>query len=97
MTDPERNVTVVHDAAARQFRVGAGDDAAVLQYRTAPGRITFLHTQVPEAYRGQGIAGKLAHAGMEYAKAEGLGVIPFCPFVRSYLTKHPEYQGLVVE
>ena len=89
-------VTVVHDAALRQFRVGDDDDAAVLQYRSAPGRITFLHTLVPEAFRGQGIAQKLAHAGLEYAKAERLGVVPYCPFVQSYLRKHPEYQALVV-
>lgn len=89
-------VTVVHDPIARQFRVGAGADAAVLQYRASPGRITFLHTEVPEAYRGRGIAGKLARTGLEHAKQEGLGVVAFCPFVRSYLEKHPEYQSLVV-
>ena len=89
-------VVVVHDADRRQFRVGDGDGAAVLQYRSDPGRITFLHTHVPESYRGQGIGGKLARAGLEHAKAEGLGVVPYCPFVRSYLTKHPEYQDLVV-
>jgi predicted GNAT family acetyltransferase len=91
------NDTVMHDAAAQQFRVGVGDAAAVLQYRSAPGRITFLHTLVPEALRGQGIAQKLAHAGLEHAKSEGLGVVPVCPFVQSYIKKHPEYQALVVE
>jgi predicted GNAT family acetyltransferase len=93
---PERDVAVVHDTVARQFRVGGGDEAAVLQYTSAPGRITFLHTFVPDALRGRGIAGALARAGLEHAKAEGLGVVPFCPFVRSYLEKHPEYQALVV-
>jgi predicted GNAT family acetyltransferase len=76
--------------------VPAGEQVAVLQYRLTPGRITFLHTDVPEALRGQGIAHKLAHAGLEHAKAEALGVVPLCPFVRSYLTKHPEYGALLI-
>ena len=90
-------IEIVHDTVSQQFRVGDGEDAAVLQYRRTGSRITFLHTLVPEARRGQGIAQKLAHAGFEHAKAEGLAVVPICPFVQSYLKKHPEYQPLVEE
>jgi predicted GNAT family acetyltransferase len=95
MSDAAPENEVAHDTAAQQFRVGKGEDAAVLQYRLTPGRITFPHTLVPEAFRGQGIAQKLARAGLEHAKAEGLGVVPICPFVQSYVKKHPEYQPLV--
>lgn len=95
MSSSGNEVTVIHDPAAQQFRAGAGAEAAVLQYRSTPGRITFLHTDVPEALRGQGIGQRLAHAGLEHAKAEGLRVVLICPFVRSYVEKHPEYQTLV--
>ena len=95
MSDAEPEVRVVHDADAQRFRAGEGEGAAVLQYRLTPGRITFLHTLVPEVLRGQGIAQKLAHAGLEHARAEGLRVVPICPFVQSYVKKHPEYQTLV--
>jgi predicted GNAT family acetyltransferase len=47
--------------------------------------------------RGRGIAQLLAHAGLEYAKTHRLEVVPVCPFVKSYLEKHPEYQELVAE
>lgn len=90
------DVAVVHDATAQRFVVEAGDAVALLQYRQRPGRITFVHTEVPEALRGRGIAQRLAHAGLEHAKAQGLEVVPWCPFVREYLEKHPEYQELVV-
>lgn len=86
---------MIHDPATQQFRVGAGAEAAVLQYRRSSGQITFLHTEVPKAWRGQGIAQRLAHAGLEHAKAEGLRVVPICPFVQSYLKRHPEYQTLI--
>lgn len=93
--DTPGQVAVEHDTIAEQFRVGSGDDTAVLQYRRDPHAITFLHTEVPEAFRGQGIAQKLAHAGLEYARQQGVNVIPLCPFVNAYIRKHPEYQSMV--
>ena len=97
MSEAASEIDVVHDTGAQQFRVGEGGGAAVLQYRLTGTRITFLHTLVPEAFRGQGIAQKLAHAGLEHAKAAGLRVVPICPFVQSYLKRHPEYRPLVEE
>ena len=84
-----------HDVAAQQFRVESNGASAELQYRRDPDSITFLHTEVPEAWRGQGIAQKLAHAGLEYAKREKLHVIPLCPYVNAYIKRHPEYRPLV--
>lgn len=95
MNGPQDEVTVIHDPEAQQFRVGAGAEAAVLQYRLTENRITFLHTFVPKALRGKRIAQRLAHAGLEHAKTEGRRVVPICPFVQAYLRKHPEYQALV--
>ena len=95
MSAASSDAAVTHDISAQRFLVGEGPEAAVLQYRRSEGRVDFLHTVVPEAFRGQGIAQKLAHAGLEWAKAERLRVTPTCPFVQSYLRKHPEYQPLV--
>jgi predicted GNAT family acetyltransferase len=95
MSEAPDAVVVEHDTTARQFGVGSGDQRAVLQYRRDPRAITFLHTEVPEAFRGQGIAQKLAQTGLEFARSEGLNVIPLCPFVNAYIKRHPEYQSLV--
>ena len=95
MSDSPDECAVIHDPAAQQFRAGTGAETAVLQYESAPGQITFLHTDVPEALRGKGVGQRLARAGLEHAKAEGLRVVVVCPFVRSYVEKHPEYKALV--
>ena len=59
------------------------------------GWITLLHTEVPEALRGRGLAGMLAKTGLEYARDNNLKVDVVCPLVANYLSKHPEFQGLV--
>jgi predicted GNAT family acetyltransferase len=57
----------------------------------------FVHTEVPSTLQGRGLAGRLAKAAFEAAQAEGLRVVPLCPFVKSYLAKHPELAPLLAE
>jgi hypothetical protein len=73
----------------------SSDGTAELTYTIAGSQIILKHTEVPKALRGGGIAGKLAHAALEYARSNDLKVIPICPYVIAYLTRHPEYQKLV--
>ena len=44
---------------------------------------------------GEGLGGQLVRAALDSARAEGLSVLPFCPFVRGYIEGHPEYVDLV--
>jgi predicted GNAT family acetyltransferase len=37
----------------------------------------------------------LVRAALNYARANGLRVIPVCPFARAFLARHPEYADLV--
>lgn len=58
---------------------------------TGPERI-FFHTTVDDEYGGQGLAGTLVHFALENTAAEGLKVVPVCPYVKVYLRKHPQFQ-----
>lgn len=62
---------------------------------TGPERI-FFHTTVDDEYGGQGLAGTLAHFALEDTIAEGLKVVPVCPYFKVYLRKHLEFQQHVV-
>jgi uncharacterized protein len=63
---------------------------AELTYRVEGDRITLLHTGVPEELGGRGIGGKLVEQAIAKAKADGLTIVPSCPFARGWLEKHPE-------
>jgi uncharacterized protein len=90
---------VVRDARERdRFEIGA-DGAVVgfVQYRRRPGSISFLHTEIDLGHEGAGLGGVLVSAALDEARGEGIRVLPFCPFVRSYIERHPEYLDLVPE
>ena len=59
--------------------------------------ISLLHTEIEPAYQGKGLATHLARYSLDDARKRGLGVLPFCPYINSWIKKHPEYTDLVPE
>lgn len=84
---------VVHNTAVGRFEVREGDEVAVLDYTLANDVIVFVHTGVPPALEGKGVGSQLARAGLEFARREGLRVVPRCPFIRAYIEKHESEYG----
>jgi predicted GNAT family acetyltransferase len=72
-----------------------GVEAGELVYRMHDDRRVLIHTGVEEAFEGQGLAGQLARRALDDARDEGTKIVPQCPFVRSYLERHPDDQPLV--
>ncbi len=86
---------VVHNTAIGRFEITVEDIVSVLDYSQSGQTITFVHTGVPAELEGRGIGSQLARAGLEYAVRENLHVVPRCPFIRTYIERHPEYRDLV--
>ena len=97
MTDHARATPSIEDnAEGQRYEACLGDDlAGFLDYRRHPGRITLVHTEVDPAFEGRGIGAALAIHALEAARGAGEAVIPSCPFVRSYIRRHPEWLGVV--
>ena len=69
--------------------------AGISEYELTSDTIIFLHTQVAERYEGQGVGSEIARYALDDARARGLYVRPLCPFIRGWLTRHPEYNDLI--
>jgi predicted GNAT family acetyltransferase len=68
---------------------------AELVYRKNGRRLLIRHTGVPDSLSGRGIGGQLVSTAIERARADGLTVVPVCPFARSWIERHPEEVGSV--
>jgi predicted GNAT family acetyltransferase len=88
-------VVIEKDEAESRFVAHVEGQTALLVYRRSGDELVLVHTEVPQALQGHGIAGELARAALESARADHLSVVPLCPFVQAYIRKHPEYQPLV--
>jgi predicted GNAT family acetyltransferase len=72
-----------------------GQLAVLLQYRIAPGAYVLVHTETQAGFEEKGLAVELVTAVLDLIRGSGAQVVPRCPFVASYLRKHPEYLDLV--
>lgn len=82
---------VTHNPAENRFKSWIDGQLSKLDYKEDDDTIVMMHVGVNPEHRGQGVAGKLTKAGLEYAKEKSLRVIPMCSYVGVYIRRHPEY------
>ena len=73
-----------------------GEVVGEILYRPARDHVVLLHTEVLPSQEGKGLGARLVSGALDDIRARGLRVVPFCPFVRGYIRRHPEYADLVV-
>jgi uncharacterized protein len=74
----------------------AGKLAGFVKYERHPDHLDLIHTEVLPAFEGKGLGGRLVAGILDDVRAKGERIVPSCPFVASYLTKHPEHADLQV-
>jgi len=80
----------------RLFVEGPGGAVAEMTYSKAgDGMIIIDHTEVPDAFRGQGIGLKLVTQAVEEARAAGKKIIPLCPFANAQFRRHAEWADVL--
>jgi hypothetical protein len=86
----------VRDNTERQrFELDADGHVAFSNYKRSGGLLTILHTEVPKELEGRGIGSTLVRGVLDIARAQGLKVHAVCPFVKTYLDRHPDYSDLL--
>ncbi|HUP88094.1 MAG TPA: GNAT family N-acetyltransferase [Longimicrobiales bacterium] len=80
-----------------RFETSAAGDVAFANYRLDGDRLVLTHTEVPMEAREQGLATQLAKFAFEYARTEGLKIVPQCGFMADYADKHTEYADIIAE
>jgi predicted GNAT family acetyltransferase len=95
--EPQIAIADNREESRYEIRVG-GELAGFTQYRSRPGdTIAFVHTEIDERFEGQGLGTRLIGFALDDARSRGLAVLPFCPFVKGYVERHPDYLDLVPE
>ena len=88
------NVDVLHEPG-RFFARIEGLEAEVV-YERQGDVMDIVHTWTPPPLRGQDVAAQITDAAFAYARANGLRVLPTCPYTRAYVAHHPNLQDVVV-
>lgn len=85
-----------HETKGRFVTTVDGHEAELTFSKMSANRIIADHTGVPEALKGQGVGLSLVQALVEDARANGIKIVPLCPFVKAQLARHPEWSDVFV-
>jgi predicted GNAT family acetyltransferase len=72
-----------------------GELAGFVDYRRRGDVIVFIHTEVDAAHQGMGVAGTIAREVLDDVRRRGLRARLLCPFLSTWVTRHPEYDDLL--
>lgn len=86
---------ITHNRAAGSFETTVEGNLCVIDYRFADGVVYLTHVGVPRPVGNRGIAGRLTQAALDWARSEGLRVVPVCPYVVAWIKRHRDYQTLL--
>ncbi len=77
------------------IRTPAGAVAEMTFTTIGEHQIIIDHTEVPDAFRGQGAGLRLVTRAVEDARAAGKTIIPLCPFAAAQFRRHPEWADVL--
>lgn len=85
----------VHGTKGRYVIRRDGQEAELTYSITSPTMIIADHTGVPDSFRGTGAGLALATRLVEDARAEGVRIVPLCPFVKAQFGRHPDWADVL--
>ncbi|MEU8842645.1 GNAT family N-acetyltransferase [Streptomyces roseus] len=92
---PTTAPVVRHVDARHRYEILVDDSRAGLTaYRDRDHQRVFFHTEIDEAYAGQGLAAVLVQQALADVRASGRRIVPVCPYVAKFLTKHREFADI---
>jgi len=87
-------LNVTHNEAESTFEVQIDGRLSKLDYMRDGRNFVIMHVGVHPDFRGQGLAGRIMEASLEYARQNSLRVIPMCSYAASYIRRNPQYAEL---
>jgi predicted GNAT family acetyltransferase len=88
--------TIADNPAAERYELHQGGRlAAVAEYRTIRGTRVFHHTEVDPEFEGRGMGSRLARHVLDDVRARGFPTRIKCPFLLTWIKRHPEYGDLI--
>ena len=95
MTETSDAVRVADAPERQRYEAHVGEAVAgFVAYRALPTLVILTHTEVDPALEGRGVGSALAGGVLDDLKARGVRIVPRCPFISTYIRRHPEYEEL---
>ena len=95
MSQPSATPTVERVDNRHRYEILVdGQRVGLTAYRDRGEQRVFFHTEVDDAFAGQGLAAQLVHEALLDVRGAGKRIVPVCPYVAKYLNTHEEFNDI---
>jgi uncharacterized protein len=86
-----QDTRVEHNPEKYRYELFVGDrQAGFAQYHDSGNRVVFTHSEIDDAFSGQGLGKVLAAGALDDAVARDKVIVPMCPFIARYVSKNSD-------
>ncbi|MGW3513656.1 GNAT family N-acetyltransferase [Streptomyces sp. NPDC000994] len=95
MSQPSTAPTVQRADAKHRYEILVdGKHAGLTAYRDRGEQRVFYHTEIDDAFAGQGLASRLVQEALTDVRESGKRIVPVCPYVAKFLKRHEEFADI---
>lgn len=88
---------IINNVQDHHFELFVDGHRSFIDYLTKADKYYLVHTGVPPELEGRGIAAALVEKVFKYLEERKLKAVPLCPYIRSFLKRHPEWNDRVID
>ena len=89
------DIPLINNEAIHNFELFVEGHRAFIDYQQKGDKFFLIHTEVPIDLEGHGVAPALVEKAFKYLEANNFKIVPYCPFIKVFLKRHPEWERLV--
>jgi predicted GNAT family acetyltransferase len=89
------DIPLINNEAIHNFELVIDGNRAFIDYKLKGDKIYLVHTEVPVAMEGTGVAAALVEKAFNYIEDNHLKIVPLCAYIIAYLKRHPEWKRLL--
>ena len=94
--EAESGIRVVDEPDEGRFAIWVGEEVAGFTLYDRHGdAYALMHTEIRPEFEHQGLASRLIGSTLDQLAAREVAVLPYCPFVRRFMSEHREYAAMV--
>jgi len=86
---------VIDDIERHRYELTEQGVTSFADYHRSGGVVVIPHVETPPAARGGGMASRLMDGVAQHLRAEGLKVVPTCPYAAAWFRRRPELADLL--